>query len=425
MTQFISQHTSPLNSQLPSSSASQVGSQSDLASAFAARLESHHAKPNAMAARARSVTYSNLPRNTANAAPASAFVYVDSMASEWIATSMSQLLRVTDDTPPADVVVSTVNGEVPVRAIGVVGMWLLGSSGAWHYFEMPNVHVVPKAPCPLYSVATARRVHGIMHDIDHGLLRLPGGDTVPFCPDTFALEVVYGGPHDRPVTDMTTPTAFAAFTGSLTQSLLYQRLGFPHEHAWRWITSVTSRHGQPPNAPMRTDFPQSEAVIKGRMRAKPFADAREPHSLPAPGSTFYLDHAGPMIPSFPHRFTSYAGGIDAGSGYARVFPVHSADAASAELTVHGMITDISHLMGLTNPLKPSVIKSDQGSAFMANYFQDFLGSQQIAFHPATAYTPQQNSFVERMWGVRFGGSAASSARTSADGVVVGDGSPYS
>ena len=47
--------------------------------------------------------------------------------------------------------------------------------------------------------------------------------------------------------------------------------------------------------------------------------AREPHSLPAPGSTFYLDHAGPMLPSFPHRFTSYAGGVDAGSGYARLY----------------------------------------------------------------------------------------------------------
>ena len=232
------------------------------------------------------------------------------MASEWIADSMSQLLRVTDPNPPDDCVVSTVNGLVKVVAIGVVGLWLLGSSGTWHYFEIPNVHVVLTAPCPLYSVSTVRRVHGITHDIDHGLLRLPGGDTVPFCPETFALEVVYGGPHSATVTNMSKPSAFAAFTGSLTQSLLYQRLGFPHDHAWRWVTSVTSKHGQPPNVPMRTDFPQSEAVVKGRTRAKPFADAREPHSLPAPGSTFYLDHAGPMIPSFPHRFTSYAEGID-------------------------------------------------------------------------------------------------------------------
>lgn len=69
-----------------------------------------------------------------------------------------------------------------------------------------------------------------------------------------------------------------------------------------------------------------------------------------------------------------------------------ADSRGADLRMH---------MGLTHPIKPLVVVSDQGSQFMSQYFQDYLSSEQIVFRPAVTYTPQQNSFVERMWGTRF------------------------
>ena len=39
---------------------------------------------------------------------------------------------------------------------------------------------------------------------------------------------------------------------------------------------------------------------------------------------------------------------------------------------------------------------------MSHHFCDFLSSEQIRHWPATVYTPQQNSLIERMWGTRFG-----------------------
>ena len=65
------------------------------------------------------------------------------------------------------------------------------------------------------------------------------------------------------------------------------------------------------------------------------------------------------------------------------------------------LADISALMGLTHTLKPHVVVTDQGSAFMSKYFSDFLADSQVRHWPSTTYTPQQNAYVERMWGTRF------------------------
>ena len=64
-------------------------------------------------------------------------------------------------------------------------------------------------------------------------------------------------------------------------------------------------------------------------------------------------------------------------------------------------TSLSRLLSLTHVLKPQLLVSDQGSAFMSHYFADFLDQMGISHRPAATYTPQQNSFIERFWGVRF------------------------
>ena len=59
-------------------------------------------------------------------------------------------------------------------------------------------------------------------------------------------------------------------------------------------------------------------------------------------------------------------------------------------------------MGLTHPLKPHVIVSDQGAAFLATHFTDFLNSRQIAARYSCTYTPKQNHWIEQIWGPTFG-----------------------
>lgn len=115
-----------------------------------------------------------------------------------------------------------------------------------------------------------------------------------------------------------------------------------------------------------------------------------------------MDFAGPMIPSYPHNFIYYCGAVDAGSGYSRLTPCHAATKEVAKTCLELLIADLRMLMGLHQNFKPLVVVTDQGTQFMSHYFCDFLAEQQIVHRPAVTYTPQQNSFVERMWGTRFG-----------------------
>lgn len=164
---------------------------------------------------------------------------------------------------------------------------------------------------------------------------------------------------------------------------------------------VLSDHGLPPLAHLKHDFQVSEAVTKARARLKAFHQLRESDQLPAPGAVIYMDFAGPMTPSFPHKFVYYCGAVDAGSGYSRVVPCHMATKEIAQQCLELLMADLRALMGLTHKLQPQVVVSDQGSQFMSKYFTDFLGEEQVVHRPAVTYTPQQNALVERMWGVRF------------------------
>ena len=75
---------------------------------------------------------------------------------------------------------------------------------------------------------------------------------------------------------------------------MWQRLGFPSEHAWRHSCEVIVDHGLPSSASLRTDFGVVDAVVRARARALPFHKLRDPSELPAPGAVLYLDYAGPM-----------------------------------------------------------------------------------------------------------------------------------
>jgi len=366
-------------------------------------------KPNIMAAR-RAVS--------------SVIACVDSQASNFVVPSKEYLLHVTDHSPKLPV--DTANGPVLPEAVGIAGVHLLDTQGKWHYFEVADVLVMPTCDRVLYSQPTMAGAHGVEHQLDRGHLLLPGGGVVPVMRPNYTVEITFGkqlpaaypaksilGTQSVPVLAhegvKVEPSGAAApradrganSCASVPQYLLWQRLGFPSEHAWRHARDVLADHGLPDVPHLRTDFGVVDAVVRARARALPFHSLRDPSSIPPPGAVLYLDYAGPMISSYPHKFTYYCGVVDAGSQYARVYACHGPTKEVARRAQEGLVADISALMGLTHLLKTQVVVTDQGAAFMSHYFRDFLAESQSRHWPSTVYRPQQNAYVERMWGTRF------------------------
>ena len=160
---------------------------------------------------------------------------------------------------------------------------------------------------------------------------------------------------------------------------------------------ILTDHGLPASGHLRTDFGVIDAVARARARALPFHAMRDPDSLPPPGAVLYLDYAGPMTPSYPHKFTYYCGVVDAGSQYSRVYACHGPTKEVARRAQESLIADISALMGLTHLLKAQVVVSDQGSAFMSHYFRDFLSESQTRHWPSTAYRAQHTPNRTPLW----------------------------
>jgi transposase InsO family protein len=181
---------------------------------------------------------------------------------------------------------------------------------------------------------------------------------------------------------------------AVPQQLLWQRMGYPSSEAWRYLTSVTTNHGQPPNLPLSSTLLANDSVMRGRARARPYLHTPDTAtSLPPPGAVWYMDHTGKMIPSHPHRFTGYFGIIDRGSGYSRLFPVHQFTAENARRCYDAFAADLRSKMGLTHAVKPSLVVSDQGSAYMARHFREMLDDEHVLFRPSSTYSPEQNQYI--------------------------------
>ena len=373
---------------------------------------------------------------------------VDSMASLFIVNDRKHLARVTNASP--NVTIQTADGDVPVNAIGDVYMYVRLADGAWRCFEVRNVLLVERCPQVLYSTRVMRDVYKFKHDVDDCCIYVPRigdmpRDTARIADDgaCFSVDVAFAGappnqyhrhrdgvgPLQGGYMARAYATTFianaagspapvhtecaasgpelvgmpAAATSGTSQSTLYARLGYPYEAQWRHVPSATVDHGLPPNAVPSTSMRMSQAVTRGRARAVPFTHTKpEAEDRPAPGAKFFMDFAGPMVASHPHAFTSYCGIVDAGSGYGRVFPVHGMTAAAASATLEVFTADVAAKLGLTTPFKPTVVRSDQGSAFVSHHFREFLSARQIQLSLAAVYTPQQNSVIENMWGIVFG-----------------------
>lgn len=339
--------------------------------------------------------------------------YIDSQATAFVVPDEGYLTKVTETNPR--VTVDTANGSTRPDAIGETVISMFDDDGKWHSFHIDSVWVIKSCSRILYSQGVMKEL-GVVHRLDEGYLEFEDGSRKKISNKSYSVELTFGHLEntafvtDYPVlrldsgivhsNDMTQPEQKRR-KSTVPQQLVWQRLGCPSLHIWTHVTDVLSDHGLPPHVHLKHDFQVSEAVARARARLKPFHDLQEPTQLPAPGAIVYMDFAGPMTASFPHKFIYYCGAVDAGSGYSRVIPCHAATGEVAQRCLDRLMADLRAHMGLTHKIQPQVIVTDQGSQFMSKYFTDFLATEQIVHRPAVTYTPQQNALVERMWGTRF------------------------
>ena len=368
----------------------------------------------ALAAAAPPVRTVTLPPAASASTPDSCNVvpiFVDTMATYFVVSDPAYLVRITDANPTIGI--KTADGVKPVVAIGVAHMWVPDTMGVWLCYEVPNVLLLPKCGQCLYSQRVMRDLFNFRHDFDVALdIKMPRRPALPMHDSGTSFEIMVAFsttavPADRRVTPtghVTALVACALAAGSVgtPQSLLFQRLAYPHAQAWRHISASTRGHNLPPGVVMNGSLPVREAVMRGRARALPFfATAPQDRTPPPPGAVIYMDFAGPVAPSFPHGLTTYCGAIDAGSLYGRIMAAHTMTRDIATQTLSLILADIAAKMQSAVPLKPFVVNCDNGSAFISKHFREFLADRQIALRFSPPYTPQLNAQIESMWCTTF------------------------
>jgi len=239
-------------------------------------------------------------------------------------------------------------------------------------------------------------------------IRMPDGSRVPFKSDAngYPLGVIYGPPLPNAVCH-SARKAVAALAARLSDelALVWRRLGYPFNKQWQ--QALHSSPGAFPRSVARAgtlpdvDRFAEPAVLSGRMRKLPLFQGPRLHTA-APGERIYMDGCGPVLPSLLHRYTDYVGCVCAGSGYARLYPCHGQDQRAATAALSLFIAELRQLLRSQGYLSPLLVRTDGGAAFVSSRFREFCSRSQTRLSLAAPYTPAQNSFVERMWGTRFG-----------------------
>eukprot|EP00966_Prymnesium_polylepis_P328376 7384188-Prymnesium_polylepis.1 len=128
---------------------------------------------------------------------------------------------------------------------------------------------MPSCTQVLYSQPQMAQL-GLKHNLDDGCVTTPQGYIIPTL-HNYGIEISFGPPPGptlgaHPVRSMPLSQQGKGTDSTTTvpQSMLWQRLGFPSEHAWRHLQSVTIDHGLPANAHLRFDFPVNDAVARAR-----------------------------------------------------------------------------------------------------------------------------------------------------------------
>ena len=266
---------------------------------------------------------------------------------------------------------------------------------------------------------------GFTHDIDNGVIKAHNAGTIRIRDDStsYSIPIAFVDPSQpvpKDTRSSSRPWAASALAASATfhapearfdpavnqptseQLILYRKLGCPHQLQWRYVKSAMTGHRLNDDVRLTTPPEDNEALERGRSRAAPFYRPPLDAPQPPPGAKFYGDFAGFLLPSYPDGYTAYCGWVDAGSGYGRIFPCHDMTAKTASTTLAAFTADVGAKLNLQTHFKPSVIRTDNGSAFISHHFAEFCNASGSQPTTSAPYEPRQNSHIERLWGIIFG-----------------------
>jgi hypothetical protein len=147
---------------------------------------------------------------------------------------------------------------VHTRAIGIALIQLL-IGDKWECFEVPNVVVLDKCASVLYSTRVMRDLFGFTHDLDGGLIKVPGAQSISITDDSaaFYIPVIFtprSAPRPREVhtpkhvipvialagagETVTDSARIQSSSSSIPQAIVYHRLAFPYREQWSLVPCV-------------------------------------------------------------------------------------------------------------------------------------------------------------------------------------------
>ena len=282
--------------------------------------------------------------------------------------------------------------------------------GKWHYLELPDAHICGKATVELYPVQMAFAILVARHHFDNVKeIRLPDGTRIPFSSTTegYPMRAVYGEPVPGAILHRLTVPALAALPTNL--ALVWRRLGFPHNAQWTKALAATEGAFPPAlvgGGPLPDVSRFSEpAVLRSRMKQPPLPTRQSaPRQRDCnPEERVYMNACGPMLPALHTRSTDYFACVCAATGYGAVFLCSGQSERHAKAALPLFIAEARSVRRSPEYLSLQLVRTDGGSAFVAHGFREFCTDQLQALHSVSApYTPDGNSFVERLWQTRFG-----------------------
>ena len=401
-----------------------------LAQAFASELATHASRrvqrrsgaplqPSAFPADATTISAPHAPPGPTTAQLRR--IHIDTMAPYGIIKDSAFIARVQQRT--RGVHIAGVSGFAEVDSIVTIAFWSRTDDAKWVYIEIPDVYYSPSSTVNLYPVQYAfdsLRHHHAFDDVCR--ITLPGGHIIPFVSQRgkgYHMDVLCDNhrpskelrPANLCPSGMHTPRVVVAAAASPAPAtarrvvdLVWRRLAFPSTDIWRHVHSATTDSGLVSGSPSPTYTSSDErlAVARGRMRTAPFSRHHIDDPSTAPLYKLYMDFEGPIgVDSIIYGFRHYCAVVDGYTGFAAVYPCRAQSAIVAIEALQNFLILVRVLTRATAPPTPTIVRTDQGTPFMAAAFTDFVRSLGAEHSPAVAYSPQQNAMVERLWGIIF------------------------
>ena len=352
-------------------------------------------------------------------------LHIDTMAPYGVTSTPAAIVRIQEMHP--GIFLAGVAGSIPIVAVVTVGFHVRRRSDdhRWMYLEIPDCYYAPQSTIELYPVQHCFELLGWRHAFDDQCtITVTGGYVVPFVSQPgkgYSMQMAYDTRRvERLPAALRVPQHSRRPTGGRQQAVAYpsvpvldignrprqvdlvwRRLGYPSSDIWRRVHSATVNSGltAASAAPRYTTAAERLAVARARMRAGAFPRGHSDDPATEPLYKLYMDFDGPIaVKSHIHGYRLLCGVVDGYSGLGGVLSCRSPTAAVAVSTLSQFLIYCRVLLRSSVPVTPTIVRTDQGSAFTSSVFRDYVRSLSAQHSLAVTYAPQQNSLIERAWG---------------------------